>query len=107
MTLDYTPWIKHYENLSIWRATDSVLAEAAADTAVTTIDDGDSEFACALTELFVLRAQIFNHPNIAVIARSSMNIEAQTRDATWIDPDAWPDDVAGAAIQVWKSTVRR
>jgi len=106
MTLEYVPWRKHYENLSIWRTTDSVLAEDSAGSAAT-IDGGDTEFATAMTELFMLRAQIFNHHNIAAIARSSQNIEQQTRDATWINPDVWPEDVAGAALQVWKSAVTR
>ena len=105
MTLEYIPWRKHYENLSIWRTTDSVLAEDSAGSAATI--DSDTEFATAMTELFMLRAQIFNHDNIAAIARSSQNIEQQTRDATWINPYVWPEDVAGAALQVWKSAVTR
>lgn len=104
---EYVPWRKHYENLSIWRTTDSVLAEHAADTAITTDTDSDCEFAVAMTELFTLRAQIFNHPNIGAIARSSAFIENQTRDALRDNPDAaWPDDRAGAAIQVWKAARR-
>lgn len=106
MFLEYTPWRKHFENLTIWRTTDSVLAENAADTAATS-SENESQFACDMCELFMLRAQIFNHPNIGAIAKSSQHIEQQTRDATWINPDAWPDDTVGAAIKVWKASVTR
>lgn len=102
--MQYTPWNQVYANLPIWHATDQILAEQSAEQAVTVESDHDCEFAVAMTELFVLRAQVFKHANydLGSLARSMRAIELETAYDTWINPDqAWPDDVAGAMLKVW------
>lgn len=105
MTIEFTPWSRQFADLPLWHTTDRVLAENAMNTAITANTDDETEFQVGMTELFTLRAKIFNHPGGPKgIAQSSTDIEQQTRDATWINPDrVWPTDPVRAALTLWKA----
>lgn len=104
MTVEFTPWSSQFADMAVWHTTDKVLAEDAMNTAISADEDDETEFQVGMTELFTLRAKIFNHPNITNIAKGSAFIEQQTQCATWIDVDrAWPTDPARAALTLWKA----
>lgn len=107
MTVEFTPWSSQFADMAVWHTTDRVLAEDAMNTAITADEDDETEFQVGMTELFTLRAKIFNHPNITTIAKGSAFIEQQTQCATWIDIDkllsTWPTDPVRAALTLWKA----
>lgn len=107
MTVEFTPWSSQFADMAVWHNTDRVLAEDAINSAIIAGDDDETRFQCDMTELFTLRAKIFNHPNITGIAIGSAFIEQQTQCATGIDVDkllrSWPTDPARAALTLWKA----